>query len=128
MVILYVDDDPEDIEIFEEALKETDTSIECIVAKNGKRAMDILHAGSIPDFIFLDINMPVINGKSVLLEIRKDKTLKHIPVVMYSTTMNSKEIEEYKNMGADHFLTKHNTFHDLCDQLYHILNSKLSGG
>ena len=127
MVILYVDDDPEDIEIFEEAVKETDTSIKCLVAKNGKQAMEILQAGSIPDLIFLDINMPVINGKSVLLEIRKDKKFKTIPIVMYSTTMNSKEIEEYKKIGADHFLTKHNTFHDLCDQLYRILTSKSSG-
>lgn len=127
MVILYVDDDPEDIEIFEEAVKETDSSAKCLIAKNGKQAMEILQANLIPDFIFLDINMPVINGKSVLLEIRKDKKFKNIPVVMYSTTMNSKEIEEYKNMGADHFLTKHNTFHDLCDQLSGILSSKLSG-
>lgn len=127
MVILYVDDDPEDIEIFEEAVKETDGSAKCLVAKNGKQAMEILQADLIPDFIFLDINMPVINGKSVLLDIRKDKKLKNIPVVMYSTTMNSKEMEEYKQMGADYFLTKHNTFLDLCDQLSRILGSKLSG-
>ena len=127
MVILYIDDDPEDIEIFEEAVKETDSSARCLIAKNGKQAMEILQADLIPDFIFLDINMPVINGKSVLLEIRKDEKFKKIPVVMYSTTMNSNEIEECKNIGADHFLTKHNTFQDLCDQLAHILSSE-SGG
>ena len=127
MVILSVDDDPEDIEIFEEAVKETDSAARCLIAKNGKQAMEILQADLIPDFIFLDINMPVINGKSVLLEIRKDKKLENIPVVMYSTTMNSNEIEEYKNIGADHFLTKHNTFQDLCDQLARILSSE-SGG
>lgn len=121
MVILYVDDDPEDIEIFEEAVKEADSSAKCLIASNGKRAMEILQADLIPDFIFLDINMPVINGKSVLLEIRKDKKFKDIPVVMYSTTMNSREIEEYKKMGANHFLTKHNSFQDLCNQLYGIL-------
>jgi len=125
MVVLYVDDDPEDIEIFEEALKEADSSIKCCIAKNGKQAMEVLQADLIPDFIFLDINMPVINGKSVLLEIRKDKKFKNIPIVMYSTTMNSNEIEEYKKMGADYFLTKHNTFHDLCDQLSRILSSEL---
>lgn len=126
MVILYVDDDPEDIEIFEEAVKETDTSAKCLIAKNGKHAMDILQGELIPDFIFLDINMPVINGKSVLLEIRKEAKFKAIPVVMYSTTINSKEIEEYKKNGADYFLTKHNTFQDLCDELSRILSSDLS--
>ena len=127
MVILYVDDDPEDVEIFEEAVKETDSSIECLIAKNGKQAMEILQADAIPDFIFLDINMPVINGKSLLLEIRKDKKFKDIPVVMYSTGANLKETEEYKKMGANHFLKKHNTFQELCDELSHILNSKLGG-
>src|SRR5688572_25878857 len=103
MIILYVDDDPEDIEIFIEAVKEADRSIKCLIAQNGKQAMDILHADLLPDFIFLDINMPVINGRVILMEIRKDKKFKDIPVVMYSTTMNPVEIEEYKQMGANHF-------------------------
>ena len=123
MVILYVDDDPEDIEIFEEAVKEINSSARCLIAKNGRRAMDMLQGELIPDLIFLDINMPVIDGKSVLLEIRQNEKFKNIPVVMYSTTVNSREIEEYKKMGANHFLTKHNTFQDLCNQLSGILKS-----
>jgi CheY-like chemotaxis protein len=121
MVILYVDDDPEDIEIFIEAVKECDGSTECLVARNGKKAMDILHADLLPDFIFLDINMPVINGKAILTEIRKNKKFNTIPVVMYSTTINPAEIEEYKKMGANHFLIKHNHFQDLCDAVSTIL-------
>ena len=123
MVLLYVDDDPEDIEIFIEAVKETDSTIRCLIAQNGKQALDILHADLIPDFIFLDINMPVINGKTILAEIRKDKKFKDIPVVMYSTTMDPKEIDEYKRMGASHFLIKKNHFQDLCDAISVILRS-----
>lgn len=126
---MYVDDDVEDIEIFCEAVKATDSSIKCLVAQNGKKAMDILHAELLPDFIFLDINMPVINGKSILTEIRKDKKFKDTPVVMYSTTVDPSEIEEYKKLGANHFLIKHNHFQDLCDALSMILGSgkKMSG-
>lgn len=123
MVVLYVDDDPEDIEIFVEAIKETDGSINCLIAQNGRQAMDILHAELAPDFVFLDINMPVINGKVLLAEIRKDKKFEDIPVVMYSTTINLIEIEEYKKMGANHFLIKHNRFQDLCDALSSILQA-----
>lgn len=123
MVIMYVDDDVEDIEIFCEAVKVTDPSIQCLVAENGRKAMDILQAELLPDFIFLDINMPVINGKSILTEIRKDNKFENTPVVMYSTTMNPVEIEEYKKLGATHFLIKHNHFQDLCDALSMILVS-----
>jgi CheY-like chemotaxis protein len=121
MVILYVDDDPEDIEIFVEAVKENDSSIKCLIANNGKQAMDILHSDLLPDFIFLDINMPVINGGVILTEIRKDTKFRDIPVIMYSTTMNQREIDEYKKMGASHFLMKHNHFQDLCDAVSSIL-------
>ena len=124
MVVLYVDDDPEDIEIFIEAVKECNRSIKCLVAQNGKQAMDILHADLLPDFVFLDINMPVINGRALLTEIRKDTKFKEVPVVMYSTTMNPDEIEDYKKMGADHFLIKRNHFQDLCDAVAAILHPK----
>ena len=125
MVVLYVDDDPEDIEIFIEAVRECDRSIRCLVAQNGKQAMDILHADLLPDFVFLDINMPVITGKVLLADIRKNKKFNDIPVIMYSTSMDPREIEEYKKMGANHFLIKHNHFKDLCDAVSEILHSKI---
>jgi CheY-like chemotaxis protein len=57
MIVLYVDDDPEDIEIFIEAIKENNSSVNCLIARNGKQAMDILDSDLLPNFIFLDINM-----------------------------------------------------------------------
>lgn len=125
MVVLYVDDDPEDIEIFIEALKECDSSIKCLVSRNGKHALDLLQADILPGLIFLDINMPVIDGKTILYEIRKDKKFNEIPVVMYSTAINSKEQEEYRAMGAHHFMIKHNHFQDLCNSLSGILKASV---
>jgi CheY-like chemotaxis protein len=86
--------------------------------------MDILHSDFLPDFIFLDINMPVINGKTILLEIRKNKKFKSVPIVMYSTSMYQTEIEGFKKSGANLFLKKQNHFQDLCDALSAILVSK----
>src|SRR5687767_8955317 len=124
MIVLYVDDDPEDIEIFIEAIKENNGSIKCLNARNGKEAMDILDSDVLPDFIFLDINMPVINGKVILAAIRKNKKFNDIPVIMYSTSMDDAEIDGYKKMGANHFLKKHNHFQDLVDAIAGILNSE----
>lgn len=127
MVILYVDDDPEDIEIFIEALKANDSSIKCVVAHHGKEAMDILDSGLLPDLIFLDINMPVISGKAILAEIRKHKMLEAIPVIMYSTSVNQAEASEYLRIGANRFLIKPNRFQDLCDAVSEILQPRDSG-
>jgi CheY-like chemotaxis protein len=124
MVILYVDDDIEDIEIFRVALKAVNPGFQCLVAQNGKVAMEILHADLLPDFIFLDINMPVINGKTILTEIRRDKKFESVPIVMYSTTLYQTDIEEFKKSGANLFLKKQNHFQDLCDELSAILVSR----
>jgi CheY-like chemotaxis protein len=123
MVLLYVDDDAEDIEIFTQAVKEIDSTITCMVAQHGKQAIDILHAGLVPDYIFLDINMPVINGRDILREIRKIATLNSMPIVMYSTTVSAGDANEYRAMGANYFMVKPNHYQELCDAISAILHS-----
>lgn len=123
MVLLYVDDDAEDIEIFSQAVKEIDSTITCMVAQHGKQAIDMLRAGLIPDYIFLDINMPVINGREILREIRKDPDLKGMPIVMYSTAVSPGDADEYRAMGANHFMIKPNHYQELCDSISGILKS-----
>lgn len=67
MVILAVDDDPEDFEFFTEAVMDIDKSIVVLTATNGQQALDLLNNLIIaPDFIFLDINMPVMDGRKCL--------------------------------------------------------------
>ncbi len=76
-LILYIDDDQEDIEIFKSSLAAIDSGIICPTAHNGKEGLDILRDGVVlPDLIFLDINMPVLNGRDCLLNIRRDDVLK----------------------------------------------------
>ena len=121
MVILIVDDDAEDIELFGQAVNEVDPSITCVEAYNGLEALKVLKRNSfLPDFIFLDINMPLMNGRRCLEEIKKDDVYRSIPVIIYSTTSDERQIQECRELGAD-FLTKTDSFDVLITSLRRIL-------
>jgi CheY-like chemotaxis protein len=121
--LFIIDDDVEDQEIFVEALKEVNPSIICYNAMNGEDAlrqltMDVM---MLPDLIFLDMNMPKLNGKQVLRELKKTRSLINIPVIMYSTSFAPRDIEEIKELGAVFYLLKPSRFDDLCTALTKIL-------
>jgi CheY-like chemotaxis protein len=127
MIILIVDDDAEDIELFTEAVLKIDESINCVEAYNGIEALKVLRRNALlPDFIFLDINMPLMNGRKCLEEIKANANYRHIPVIIYSTTTDKKQIEECRKLGAD-FLTKPNSFDELTRSLKGILKPEVSG-
>lgn len=111
MKILYVDDDSEDREIFMEILEEIDPKIKVVEASNGVETINLLASGELPDMIFLDINMPLLNGDQTLVEIRKDHRLKDTKVVMYSTTLNQNSIPTYINLNAQ-YISKPYTIKD----------------
>src|SRR3954462_15607982 len=112
MLILIADDDSEDREIFREAINEIDPSIRCLEVKNGKETLDFLTKELVvlPNYVFLDINMPILDGKSCLTKMKAHPTLKSIPVIMYSTSFNPAEIKECYSMGAENFITKPGSF------------------
>lgn len=115
MSILYVDDDPEDTEIFHDAVRTVDPSVEYITATSGSEALKFLNTTqSLPDYVVLDINMPGMDGKLCLLEIRKDPRLAALRVIVYSTNSFPRDIEEITSLKAT-FIKKANSFNDLCD-------------
>ncbi|HEY0047074.1 MAG TPA: response regulator, partial [Flavobacterium sp.] len=67
----------------------------------------------LPDFIFLDLNMPEKGGKECLVEIRKHSKLKEIPVIIYSTSSSKKDIDDTYELGANLYITKPNSFTEL---------------
>ena len=83
--VLLIDDDDEDQEIFIQQLAQFNPGIEVISAFNGKEALTLLSKTS-PNYIFLDINMPGMNGIDVLKKIKETKTVRDIPVFLYSTS------------------------------------------
>lgn len=121
LVILNIDDDPEDLEIFYKAVKTVNPLAKCLLARDAKEALNILRDAIVPDYIFLDIHMPMMDGKTTLAELRQNKRLEDVPVVMYSTKINPSETEEYAALGANQFLNKHNDFRGLVNSLESLL-------
>ena len=83
--VMLIDDDLEDHQLFAERLAEYNESIKVIPAYDGPEALKILEKAS-PDYIFLDMNMPKMNGLEVLEKLKEHETLKSIPVYIYSTS------------------------------------------
>ena len=120
--VFLVDDDKDDREIFIEALAEIDNSFKCYTAENGEDAINKLHVDSfVPDFIFLDLNMPRMNGRECLVEIKNITRLEDIPVIIYTTSSLQKEREELVKLGASMFITKPANFRELCHSLKQVL-------
>jgi CheY-like chemotaxis protein len=106
MVVLNIDDDKDDLEIFCDAIKEINPEIKCVAKQSAEEALQyLMQTDKLPNCIFLDINMPLMGGKACLKEIKKHQKLSTIPVVVLSTTANQREIEEIKKLGAD-FMSK----------------------
>lgn len=120
--VFIVDDDQDDREIFIEAIAEIDKSFNCITAENGEEAIRKLHAGVfVPNFIFLDLNMPRMNGRECLIEIKNIEHLQETPIIIYTTSSLQKEREELVKLGASKFITKPANFKELCHSLKKVL-------
>jgi CheY-like chemotaxis protein len=120
-----VDDDVDDQELFIEAVEEIDKNIQCISSLDCEDALHKLKTKAIPmpDIIFLDLNMPRLNGKQCLAELKKHADLRDIPVIIYSTSSERRDIEETARLGAAHFLTKPNKFEELCRALDQVITT-----
>ena len=117
-LLMIVDDDKEDRFFFSSAIRKYNPSFECVEAENGVDALEQLRMGAeLPDFIFLDLNMPKMDGKECLIELKKDNALKNIPVIIYSTSDYKVDKEISKQLGADYFLTKLSDIYPLPEEL-----------
>jgi len=108
-IVLYADDDTDDLELVQDSFSLYSNNVEVVTAKDGSQALSYLHRLSDQDpspcLIILDINMPVINGKEVLKKIREMQRFESIPVVLFTTSslpQDEKFAREY-NAG---FVTK----------------------
>jgi len=83
-------------------------SVDCITVNDGFAALKKLEQDPLfrPDFIFLDLNLPGINGFDCLTRIKANAALSHIPVVIYTTSASEEDIIKTKNLGAAGFITK----------------------
>jgi PleD family two-component response regulator len=118
--IFLIDDDADDCFHFEEALKEIDPEIRFNCRNQCEGLLPVL-VGYMPDLIFLDINMPVKNGFDCMKEIRSCRDLKKVPIVMFSTSQNERDINISFGFGASLFFHKPGSYEKLRDNLKEIL-------
>lgn len=112
---LLADDDEDDRELFREAFSEIDPSIICNCVNDGRGVLEKLERKELSgtSIIFLDINMPRVDGWECLAKIKNEPAFSHIPVIMYSTSSSIKDKDKALNMGAAAFITKPGSFKQL---------------
>ena len=110
--ILLVEDNPGDVRLTHEALKEGHVLNNVNVISDGVEALAFLrregrHAGAPrPDLILLDLNLPKMSGREVLAQIKADEDLRRIPVVVLTTSQAEEDILKSYNLHANSFVTK----------------------
>jgi len=111
--ILLIDDDEDDCEIFLVAIEKSFGPGNYNTINHAVKALQQLDENQInPDLIFLDLNMPIMNGIQFLTEIKKREHLSHIPVIIFSTSSQAELINQTKALGAYDFITKPSDFND----------------
>jgi CheY-like chemotaxis protein len=122
---LLIDDDPDDREFFKTALKELDENYICITFQNGHEAIRMLNAGDEtdkPDLIFIDLHMPLIDGRNCLREIKNIDKLKNTPAFLYSTNTDPSLAEEIIKLGGSGIIIKAASIPAITRQLAEIID------
>src|SRR5437879_735829 len=122
--ILLADDDEDDRTFFKDAIDEVKVKTNVEMVNDGQQLMDYLAKtdGSLPDIIFLDLNMPRKGGIECLEEIRASKKFKNISVAIYSTSASEEDIEQTFLKGANIYIRKPNDFGKLKKVIAQVLS------
>jgi len=118
--ILLIDDDEDEQFFFTEALKEINAHVKFFFAANSKEGIDLLKF-LLPDIVFIDINMPALNGFDCLEIIKDAGEAKNVNMVIYSTGVNEDVCKTAIQKGAITCIKKQATIHDLAMILQKIL-------
>jgi len=130
--ILLVEDNPGDIRLTQEVLKEGKVQNTLSVVENGVQAISFLRKENeyqdapTPDLILLDLNLPKKDGREVLLDIKNDPELKKIPVVVLTTSQAEEDILKVYDLNANCYISKPVDFGQFIDVVKSIENFWLS--
>jgi CheY-like chemotaxis protein len=114
-IILVADDDPDDQEMIQKAVAKTQRLIELHAVGDGEQLLDFLHhrerfappaLSPRPGIILLDLNMPKMDGREALIEIKKDASLRRIPVIVMTTSNAGRDISRAYDLGSSSFIKK----------------------
>lgn len=125
--ILLIDDDHDDRELFEMALQEIRLDADIRTARDGVHALEVLACpdGAVPDIIFMDLNMPRMDGRQLLLRLRGQDRFRDVPVIVYSTSSAPAERLSVQRLGATDYLVKPSSFTALCRDLRDVIRLQL---
>jgi two-component system, chemotaxis family, response regulator Rcp1 len=110
--IFLVEDNRGDIRLIQEALKSTETPCEVVIARDGMEAMAYLQRqgefaeATPPDLILLDLNLPKKDGREVLAEIKASEALRHIPIIVLTTSRNEEDIDKSYDLHVNCYISK----------------------
>ena len=111
--IWLADDDLDDCEVFEDVIKQIIPTASVTIVPNGNELMRLLTPSNSPDMLFLDINMPLKDGLSCLIEIREQPHFSKLPIVIFSSANQSKIVDQSYDYGANLYYSKPASFSQL---------------
>ncbi|HJY12810.1 MAG TPA: response regulator [Flavobacterium sp.] len=111
--LLLADDDEDDCAFFKEALDELSLPVSLVVVNDGVQLMDYLSTNNLPDMLFLDLNMPRKNGHECLKEIKEINELNSMPVIIFSTSLDTEIVDLMYQKGATYYIRKPGEFSKL---------------
>lgn len=126
--IIVVDDNYDHVKIMAWALEQSEIKVKITVINDGKKAVEVFESlgetGNLikrnPDLIFLDINLPGMNGINVLQHIRKSPKLHMIPVIMVSSSDRTEDVQAAYANGANSYLCKANVFNEVAQMMNNV--------
>lgn len=124
--ILYVDDDADDRDLLADAIKLASPAIEVILAENGIKALEWLQSvrdqtAHLPCLIVLDLNMPFLDGRETFEQLRRDRILQTVPVMVFSSSESPADKTLFSNLGVDYF-TKPSSITYMGQIVNHMIN------
>ena len=122
--IFLADDDRDDIEFFNAALEEICNTCNITVSLNGEELIDNLRKAAIlPDIIFIDVNMPRIDGLTALATIKEMPALVSVPIIVCSTSSSMLSISRAYERGANYYFVKPSSFNSLKGNIQRLLET-----
>ncbi len=113
LLVYLIEDDPDHELIISHAWRQTELGAELRHFDDGDSALDALRNDSVPDLILLDINMGGLSGFEVLEQVKGEDRLKHIPVVMLTSSDLPSDVSRAYELGASGYISKTSYLHDL---------------
>lgn len=122
LTIFYTDDDQEDLEFFKEIVDIIDENLKVVTHNSGHDLLNALdNPPPTPHVVFLDINMPGLNGFETLKKVKNSDKYHNVPIVIFSTSSDETTIEKSRELGASFYVPKSGIFEQLKNSIEHTL-------